>query len=82
MTPADWTALQEVFHGAIQIPPDPRRAFVRARGLSPELQKEIIDLVESSTRVLDRLPTELLTGLRLQPGEIAEASSYTIGGRL
>jgi eukaryotic-like serine/threonine-protein kinase len=43
----------------MSLAPEERRAYVRSMKLSPELEKELLDMVEVSTGALDRLPKEL-----------------------
>ncbi len=59
MNRADWTNIQEIFHGAMNLPPEERPSYVRAQNLEPELEREVLDMVRVSTGPLDRLPREL-----------------------
>jgi tetratricopeptide (TPR) repeat protein/tRNA A-37 threonylcarbamoyl transferase component Bud32 len=69
---AEWTTIQEVFHGAIKLAPAERLAYVRSQKLGPLLEEEVLSLLESGTGPLDRLPPEIPfeDQASLRPGDV------------
>lgn len=67
MTPEQWQHIQDVFHAALAQPLDQREAFVFAQLEDPDLQQEVLDLLQAeqnSAAFLDSPPTQLEEGLQ------------------
>src|SRR5581483_8251293 len=68
MTPEKWDRIRDLFHAALDVPPDRRNAFLRNRCDDPNIRGQVEALLsdpESSLKVVQSpTPQEFLAALR------------------
>ena len=86
LSPAEWATVNDLFHRAIDLPPDLRRAFLDDQcARQPHLKSEVEALIAAEARAtgfLDRPAAALVDPALLDPLVGRQVGHYVVTGRL